>query len=51
MWFVWFVESDFKDVTADDKTVSQEDIIFLDKLKRGIKKNAQGHYEMPLPFK
>ncbi|CAM4662406.1 unnamed protein product [Leuciscus chuanchicus] len=45
------LESDFKDVTADEKTISQDDIVFLDKLKEGIKKNAQGHYEMPLPFK
>ncbi len=45
------LESDFKDVTAGDKTVSQEDIMFLDKLKEGITKNAEGHYEMPLPFK
>ncbi len=48
---VRMLESDFKDVTADEKTVSQEDIMFLDKLKEGIRKNAQGHYEMPLPFK
>ncbi|KAI2657327.1 2,3,4,5-tetrahydropyridine-2,6-dicarboxylate N-acetyltransferase [Labeo rohita] len=45
------LESDFKDVTSDDKIVSQEDIMFLDKLKVRIKKNAKGHYEMPLPFK
>ncbi|RXN16504.1 hypothetical protein ROHU_027490 [Labeo rohita] len=30
---VRILESDFKDVTADDKIVSQEDIMFLDKLK------------------
>ncbi len=45
------LESDFKDTKGDDKTVSQEDLMFLSKLKDGIKKNAQGHYEMPLPFK
>ncbi|KAG1927218.1 hypothetical protein F2P79_024407 [Pimephales promelas] len=45
------LESDFKDVTVGDKTISQDDIVFLDKLKEGIKRNAQGHYEMPLPFK
>ncbi len=45
------LESDFKDVSGNDKTVSQEDLIFLDKLKEGIRKNDQGHYEMPLPFK
>ena len=45
------LESDFKDTKGDNKTVSQEDLMFLDKLKDSIKKNAQGHYEMPLPFK
>ena len=45
------LESDFKDTKGDDKTVSQEDLIFLSKLKEGIKKNEQGHLEMPLPFK
>ncbi|KAL1249114.1 hypothetical protein QQF64_022436 [Cirrhinus molitorella] len=37
------LESDFKDTKASDNTVSQEDLIFLDKLKEGIKKNEQGH--------
>lgn len=45
------LESDFKDAKEDGRTVSQEDILFLDKLKNGIKKNTQGHYEMPLPFR
>ncbi|XP_029109940.1 uncharacterized protein LOC108941786 [Scleropages formosus] len=45
------LESDFKDVTGDGKTVSQDDLIFLDKLKESIVKNKQGHYEMPLPFR
>lgn len=45
------LESDFKDTNGDDKTVSQEDLIFLSKLKEGIRKNDKGHYEMPLPFK
>lgn len=45
------LESDFKDTKGDDKTVSQEDLAFLSTLKDGIKKNAQGHYEMPLPFR
>ncbi|XP_032363653.1 uncharacterized protein LOC116677092 [Etheostoma spectabile] len=45
------LESDFKDTKTDDKTVSQEDLVFLDKLKESIRKNDQGHYEMPLPFK
>lgn len=37
------LESDFKDTKACDKTVSQEDLVFLEKLKEGIKKNEQGH--------
>ena len=45
------LERDFKDVHENDKIVSQDDLIFLDKLKAGIKKNEQGHYVMPLPFK
>lgn len=45
------LETDFRDTQGDDKTVSQEDLIFLDKLKESIKTNKQGHYEMPLPFR
>ncbi|XP_026214228.1 uncharacterized protein LOC113160973 [Anabas testudineus] len=45
------LESDFKDTCKDDRTVSQDDIVFLKMLKEGIQKNAQEHYEMPLPFK
>ncbi len=45
------LESDFKDVNDDNKTLSQDDIIFFNKLSDGIRKNSSGHYEMPLPFK
>lgn len=45
------LESDFKDAGEDNKTVSQDDILFLTKLQQGIRKNDHGHYEMPLPFK
>lgn len=45
------LEADFKDIKEDDETVSQEDLIFLNKLKEGIRQNEQGHFEMPLPFK
>ncbi|KAI3351065.1 hypothetical protein L3Q82_005632 [Scortum barcoo] len=45
------LESDFKDGCVDTKTVSQDDITFLDKLKKGIRKNIHEHYEMPLLFK
>ncbi|KAG7511271.1 hypothetical protein JOB18_045843 [Solea senegalensis] len=45
------LESDFKDDNKDNKSVSQDDVLFLNALKEGIYKNAEGHYEMPLPFK
>lgn len=49
------LETDFKDSQGNDKTVSQEDLIFLVKiflkLKKNIKKNENGHHEMPHPFK
>ncbi|KAK0130929.1 hypothetical protein N1851_034390 [Merluccius polli] len=45
------LESDFKDSNEDGKTASQDDILFLNKLKQGIKTTCNGHYEMPLPFK
>ncbi|XP_076857249.1 uncharacterized protein LOC143511529 [Brachyhypopomus gauderio] len=48
---VRILELDFKDIDDACRKVSQEDILFLSKLKNSIKKNAQGHYEMPLPFK
>lgn len=35
-----------KDTKGDDKAVSQEDLMFLSTLKDGIKKNAQGHYDI-----
>lgn len=45
------LEGDFREVSGNDITVSQEDLVFLDKLQQGIKRTEQGHYEMPLPFK
>ncbi|KAK0143561.1 hypothetical protein N1851_018301 [Merluccius polli] len=45
------LETDFKDISEDSKKVSQDDILFINKMKEHIKKNNQGHYEMPLPFK
>ncbi|KAL7870303.1 hypothetical protein SRHO_G00078000 [Serrasalmus rhombeus] len=48
---VHILESDFKDIDDASRRVSQEDILFLNKLKESIRKNAQGHYEVPLPFK
>ncbi|GAA6081882.1 uncharacterized protein LOC113055348, partial [Tachysurus ichikawai] len=45
------LESDFKDTGENSKTVARDDILFLTKLQQSIRKNDQGHYEMPLPFK
>ena len=45
------LENDFRDTQGDVKTVSQEDLTFLDKLKENIKTNKHGHYKMPLPFR
>ena len=48
---ICILESDFKDGSEDSKTVSQDNIIFLNKLDESIWKNIHGHYEMPLPLK
>ena len=45
------LESDFADTKPGDKSISQEDIRFLQILKGGIQQNELGHLEMPLPFK
>ncbi len=45
------LESDFKDTEGEITKVSQDDILFLEKLKQGIQRNDHGHYQMPLPFK
>ncbi|KAI4883641.1 hypothetical protein NFI96_030569, partial [Prochilodus magdalenae] len=45
------LESDFADTKSCDKSISQEDICFLQILKEGIQQNEHGHLEMPLPFK
>lgn len=42
------LKSDFKDTKRDDKTVLRKYLIFQGKVKAGIRKNDQGHYEMPL---
>lgn len=44
-------ESDFTEKFSEEVLISQEDIKFLAKLKEGIKRKPNGHYEMPLPFK
>lgn len=45
------LESDFAERTSEDTNISQEDLRFLSKIKGGIRLKADGHYEMPLPFK
>ncbi|KAI4884818.1 hypothetical protein NFI96_007752, partial [Prochilodus magdalenae] len=44
-------ESDFIEKDSEDIAMSQEDLCFLAKLKKGIKQKPDGHFEMPLPFK
>lgn len=45
------LESDFKDTEENTRVVSQEDIVFLNKLEENIRMNKDSHLEMPLPFK
>ncbi|XP_032411399.1 uncharacterized protein LOC116714770 isoform X2 [Xiphophorus hellerii] len=45
------LESDFSEHATDDNPVSQEDILFMSKVTKGIKQKKDGHYELPLPFK
>ncbi|CAI5660104.1 unnamed protein product [Oreochromis niloticus] len=45
------LESDFADTKPGDRSISQEDICFLQILKDRIQQNKDGHLEMPLPFR
>ena len=45
------LESDFKDTNPGERGISQDDIQFLQTLNGRIHQNADGHLEMPLPFK
>lgn len=45
------LESDFADTNPGEKSISQEDIQFLQILKGTIQQNERNHLEMPLPFK
>ncbi len=40
------LESEFKDTEEESIKVSQDDILFLEKLKDGILKNVHGHYQI-----
>ncbi|KAJ8358380.1 hypothetical protein AAFF_G00011560 [Aldrovandia affinis] len=45
------LESDFVERASEDSHMSQEDLLFLSKMEKGIRLKDDGHYEMPLPFK
>ncbi|XP_051803238.1 uncharacterized protein LOC127533647 [Acanthochromis polyacanthus] len=45
------LEADFKDANCGEKSISQDDILFMQFLNEKIHQNADGHLEMPLPFK
>ncbi|KAK7891878.1 hypothetical protein WMY93_023841 [Mugilogobius chulae] len=45
------LETDFAEHATDDNPVSQEDILFMSKVNKGIRQKEDGHYELPLPFK
>lgn len=45
------LECDFADQSVDDNPISQEDLLFLSKVKAGITHKEDGHYEISLPFK
>ncbi len=45
------LEADFKDTNHGEKSISQDDIQFMHLLNERIHQNADGHLEMPLPFK
>ncbi|KAI4885774.1 hypothetical protein NFI96_026651, partial [Prochilodus magdalenae] len=42
------LESDFKDGRDDNKMVSQDDVMFLNKLGSGIQKNTKGFDNTPI---
>lgn len=45
------LESDFIEHTTDDSLVSQEDLLFLSKVKEGIRQKEDGYFKLLLPFK
>ena len=44
-------EFDFNDKGTRDQPISCEERMFVKKMKEGIHKRNDGHYEPPLPFK
>lgn len=45
------LQADFKDTQAGEKSVSQDDIHFIEIMEEQITQDDSGHYVMPLPFK
>ncbi|XP_057694568.1 uncharacterized protein LOC130917316 isoform X2 [Corythoichthys intestinalis] len=45
------LEMDFVERSIEEESMSQEDMLFLTKVREGIKQKQDGHFEMPLPFK
>ncbi|KAL1250801.1 hypothetical protein QQF64_018597 [Cirrhinus molitorella] len=45
------LESDFRDTSPKERSISQDDIQFTQLLNEKIHQNSEGHLEMPLPFK
>ncbi|KAL0153126.1 hypothetical protein M9458_051582, partial [Cirrhinus mrigala] len=45
------LELDFVDTQLGEKSISQDDVQFLQVLNEGVHQNNCGHLEMPLPFK
>ncbi|XP_059922876.1 uncharacterized protein LOC132468987 [Gadus macrocephalus] len=45
------LEFDFRDSNHRERSISQDDIHFMQLLNRTVHQNADGHLEMPLPFK
>ncbi|XP_038070490.1 uncharacterized protein LOC119739571 [Patiria miniata] len=45
------LEADFSEKRHAEKTVSQEDIQFLNIMEKNIHQTSSGHYTMPLPFR
>ncbi|KAL1252703.1 hypothetical protein QQF64_017396 [Cirrhinus molitorella] len=45
------LESDFNERKMEDSHFSQEDLRFISIMEEGVKVKADGHCELPLPFK
>ncbi|XP_076740274.1 uncharacterized protein LOC143418645 [Maylandia zebra] len=45
------LESDFNERKVEDSHFSQEDLRFISIMEEGVKMKADGHCELPLPFK